>query len=123
MMTRRNFSVAAILGSLFSFVFGVRPMQANEPQTVPEERDCKGSCVAQAYKLCKDGVYRHVKRSSLKAGDTFVMIGVDGDRLWRVEQYKVGEGGHFFRTTGRKIGTESVYLAEDGQSAPVHILG
>lgn len=124
MLTRRKFSMAAILGALMGFVFGVKAQaQFPDGQTVPTEHDHFGSAVAQAYKLHEDGSYRHVKRHTLKAGDTFVMIGVEGDRLWRVEQFKVGDGGHFFHETGKKAGTEAVYLTEDGQSSPVHILG
>lgn len=101
MFTGRNL-LRSIPGAAFLGIVSKSKAEP-KPQSVPSEYGHYGESMAQAYKLHEDGTYRLVPRLSLKAGDKFIVIGVDGDRLWRVCQFEVGEGEIYKRPAGKGV--------------------
>lgn len=104
-MNRRGMIFTSIFGALFGLA---KTVQAKPPKSVPTEYGFKGESVAQAYRRDANGEYRLIKRSDLKPGDQFIMIGVENDRLWTVASYIVGERGFFIRANG----TQSVSVKD-----------
>jgi hypothetical protein len=72
------------------------------------ERDPRGRAVAQAFRLMPDGCFGKVPRSALRPGDRFVLLGLDGDRLWRAEAFVVGSRGRWVAPDG----TEHVHFVK-----------
>lgn len=110
MFTRRRMLAVSFLSGIFGFT---KPLA--KADTVPTEYDSVGRCVAQAYRVDENGQCNLVKRSDLKPGDTFIMIGVENNRLWRVVKYKVSEDGYFTRMRGKGM-TESVGVESEGEA-------
>jgi hypothetical protein len=72
------------------------------------ERDPRGRDVAQAFRLGPNGCFDKTPRSALRPGDRFIMLGLDGDRLWRAEAFVVGRRGHWVAPDG----TEHVHFVK-----------
>lgn len=90
-MLRRSF-----LASLLGLAPAPRPPAEPAPHA---RRDQHGDSLAEPYVL-RGGSYARCRPADLRPGDTFIMIGLDGDRLWKATRYTVGPGGHFVDHNG-----------------------
>lgn len=77
------------IGALLAPFFG-RTSAAEIDHTIPE-RDANGKVICRIYRLGGDGTYREIRREEVRAGDQIVLIGQDGDRLWKAEALTVLE--------------------------------
>jgi hypothetical protein len=85
-MRRRSlFGLAAgAVASLFVPRAAAKPIDHTKP-----DRDANGSAICRIYRKAGDGQWREIRTSDVKAGDTLICIGQDGDRLWMAESMGV----------------------------------
>jgi hypothetical protein len=94
-MLRRRF--LSLLGCL---PFGLGKAVTHTLPAPHTARDSNGDSVAEAYLLQVDGSYQRVAAKTLKPGDVYLMLGLDGDRLWTVRLLKVGPRGVWLNKKG-----------------------
>jgi hypothetical protein len=93
MTGRRSFlgGVGAFLAGLFGARAGAAPWPY-DPTVADRSR--RGACMARLYRFDPEsGDFHEIGRLGARPGDRCVMLGLDGQRLWRAEAFTVGEKG------------------------------
>ncbi len=87
---KRRTLFGAMVG-LVGGLFASRAGGADPFDHTKAERDSNGKAICRVYRADAEGVYREIDRNAIRRGDRIIMIGQDGDRLWKAEVATVGQ--------------------------------